>query len=236
MNDNRRMSQRDIKPSAVKFRIMEFFDPSDGTYKFKDNDGNAIFTIDPADGTIAFGSALTFSTAVTFSDTVTFSGNSSFTGDVDISGVLSRAVFTESFGAELTTGGTALASDETAPNQTADEAFDDDPITKWLAETTSTPWLQYQLAATKIVRKYVIIAGDDNNDRDPKTWVFQGSNNGTDFVTLDTQTAFWFGPRSIRKEFYIDNTTTYTYYRLDISENWGSADTQLAELQLYEQS
>ncbi len=226
----RRISQRDALPLAVKFRLSEYYDAKTNAIDFKDDKGNSVFKIDLNTGIMTIGTVTAFNTVVTFADDVTFAG------DITVGGVLNRAVFVENFGAELTTGGTPAASDETQPAEGSDEAFDDDPVTKWLAGGTSSPYLQYQLTAAKTVRKYAMIAGDDNRDRDPKSWVLRGSNNGSDFTALHTVVDFWFGPRSIRKEFYLDNTTAYTYYRLDISANWGSADTQLAELQLYEQS
>ncbi len=61
-------------PTAVKYRLTEIYDPSDKTYKFRDNDGNAVFTINPETGTITFGSAITFDTAMTFTGQVTFNG------------------------------------------------------------------------------------------------------------------------------------------------------------------
>ena len=65
-------------PTAVKFRLTEFFDPTDGTYKFRDNDGNAVFTINPETGTITFGSPITFTTALTFSGATSFTGTTTF--------------------------------------------------------------------------------------------------------------------------------------------------------------
>lgn len=77
-----RTRQRDILPLAVKFRLSEFYDPSDNTYKFRDNNGVPVFTIDPNDGTISFGSSVIFDTNLTFTGDNTFAGASTFTGAV----------------------------------------------------------------------------------------------------------------------------------------------------------
>jgi len=53
----KRISQRDILPLAVKFRLSEFYDASNNTYKFRDNNGTAIFIIDPINGLVTFSSA-----------------------------------------------------------------------------------------------------------------------------------------------------------------------------------
>lgn len=86
----KRISQSGILPTAVKFRTMEFFDPTDGTYKFKDNAGNAIFTIDPRLGTITFGSNLTFTTPINFSDNVAFTDIVTFGAAVTFNGTVSK--------------------------------------------------------------------------------------------------------------------------------------------------
>lgn len=69
-----RVRNRDLLPTAVKYRLTEIYDPTDGTYKFRDNDGNAVFTINPETGTVTFASAITFDTAMTFTGQVTFNG------------------------------------------------------------------------------------------------------------------------------------------------------------------
>ena len=69
-----RIKNRDLLPTAVKYRLTEIFDPTDGTYKFRDNDGNAVFTINPETGTITFGSPITFDTAISFTGAITFNG------------------------------------------------------------------------------------------------------------------------------------------------------------------
>src|SRR3990167_2516157 len=89
-----RVKNRDILPTAIKFRLTEFFDPTDGTYKFRDNDGNAVFTINPATGTITFGSPITFDTALTFSGTTTFTGATSLNGTTTF-GSLIRGIYPE---------------------------------------------------------------------------------------------------------------------------------------------
>jgi len=80
-----RISQRDIMPLVVKFRLSEFYDPSDNTYKFRDNNGDAIFTINPNDGTISFGANVIFDTDLTFTGNNSFAGTTVFTGATSFS-------------------------------------------------------------------------------------------------------------------------------------------------------
>lgn len=151
-------------------------------------------------------------------------------GDVALNG--------SSFSGDLTTGGTASASHENQPSEGSDEAFDNSSSTKWLAFNT-TPWLKYQFPSseTHIVTKYAITSGNDDDTRDPKDWTLEGSNDNTNWTTVDTVTGETFASRGLRKEFICDapGSTAYEYYRLNISSNNGNGSiTQLAELEMYE--
>jgi hypothetical protein len=73
---------------------------------------------------------------------------------------------------------------------------------------------------------------------DPKDWTFEGSNDGTNWTVLDTQTNQVFTttettdnsnpvlPKQIftgnMNEYNFVNTTAYRYYRLNISANNGN--------------
>lgn len=141
----------------------------------------------------------------------------------------------DTYGSELTSGGTASASHENGPSEGAAQAFDDSSSTKWLAFNT-TPWLQYQFgsSATHVVGKYTLTSGNDDDTRDPYTWTLQGSNNGSTWDNLDTQTAQTFASRGLTKEYTFSNSTAYEYYRLNVTANNGNGSiTQLAELSLY---
>lgn len=149
--------------------------------------------------------------------------------------------YLETYGTELTTGGTASALGENGPNETAAKAFDDDSATKWLHFTGSATWLKYDLGSgvTKLVTKYALTSANDADTRDPKDWELQGSNDNSAWTTVDTVTGETFASRGLRKEFVCDTpgTTAYRYWRLYINANNGNGSiTQLAEVQLYQLS
>ena len=73
---NRRITQKDLQPLATKFRLTEFYDPSDNTLKFKDGSGNTILLVNLNTG------AITFNYSVTLAGTNSISGNTTFTGTV----------------------------------------------------------------------------------------------------------------------------------------------------------
>ncbi|MNI72562.1 hypothetical protein D3C73_1285130 [compost metagenome] len=80
---------------------------------------------------------------------------------------------------------------------------------------------------------YSITSANDVPARDPKNWTLQGSNNGTNWTTLDTRTNEAFASRFLQKTYTFSNTTAYAYYRLNVSANNGDTNLQLADIGLY---
>lgn len=98
---------------------------------------------------------------------------------------------------------------------------------------------QVQMNASRVCVKYSITPFSNNPiNGGPKTWTFQGSNNGSSWTTLDTQTNItsWTGAT---KEFLVSNVTGYLYYRLNISAVVGytigpNTYTEIGEISYYE--
>src|SRR3954447_20024916 len=78
------------------------------------------------------------------------------------------------------------ANGENPPNEIAVNLKDGDVNTKWLS-FTSTGWAAYQLSSPVAVQRYQLASANDSPNRDPQDWQFQGSNNGTDWTTLDSR-------------------------------------------------
>jgi hypothetical protein len=132
--------------------------------------------------------------------------------------------------------GTASASSENPPNEIASRAFDGNGG-KWLFPKSSA-WLQYKFAdgTTPAITRYEIIACGDSPERDPKDWEFQGSTDGTNWVTLDTQKDQNFAEQrrvgALRPRladlpnqsvppfntYSFENPNGYQYYRLNITK------------------
>jgi Mg-chelatase subunit ChlD len=123
-----------------------------------------------------------------------------------------------------TPSGTVSASSENVGQNTlmlAWHAFD--PHSEgWATSYGNTSGdLDYQFDTAQVVTAYRMTAlsltqvGGIEVDA-PYTWLFQGSNNGVDWTTLDTQTALVWAPAQ-RRRFELDNSTAYAYYRLNIS-------------------
>jgi hypothetical protein len=130
--------------------------------------------------------------------------------------------------------GSAAASAENPPRESAAQAFDGNRGSKWLM-SSATGSLDYRFAPGESwsVTRYRLISGGDAPERDPRDWRFQGSKDGTTWVTLDTRTDQVFATRNAVITCDIANTTSYAAYRLLITRNNGNGLTQLAELELW---
>ena len=83
-----------------------------------------------------------------------------------------------------------------------------------------TGWIQYQLASPAIVVMYAITAYDDNGAPmvSPIAWTLQGSNDGVVWDILDDVSEQPPWSRRETRKYWINNTTPYAYYRLDVTE------------------
>ena len=133
----------------------------------------------------------------------------------------------------LATGGAASASSN---SQQAGAAFDGNENSKWITQTTAPGWLQYSFAPglKHAITRYDLTSGNDVPERDPKEWQFQGINDGTNWVTLDTRTNEVFATRNLIKPYSISNSTEYSHYRLNIVANAGGSGQgiQVSEMKL----
>jgi predicted alpha-1,2-mannosidase len=123
------------------------------------------------------------------------------------------------------------ANGENPPNEIATNLKDGDVNTKWLT-FTSTGWAAYRLSSPVAVQRYQLAAANDAPGRDPQDWQLQGSDNGSDWTTVDTRTNQSFPARFAVNTYEFTNTTAYSYYRLNITRNHGDSIIQLSELVL----
>ena len=115
--------------------------------------------------------------------------------------------------------------------EVAENLFDGSSQTKWLV-FERTGWVEAELSEPVAVVHYALVSANDAPGRDPRNWTLSGSNDGTTWTVLDTQTNQDFTERFQSKEYRFANTTAYKHYRLDITANHGDGIVQLAELQL----
>ena len=133
-------------------------------------------------------------------------------------------------------GGVPTASSFMTANENGSKAFDLSAGSKWFAgDMNATGWLAFTFTGTTthVVTSYSVTSGNDFNQRDPKDWQLQGSNNGSVWVTVDQKTGQMFASRFQTISYPCTNSTAYRAYRILISANNGSPALQVAELALY---
>jgi hypothetical protein len=131
----------------------------------------------------------------------------------------------------VATGGTPNDSANNPAN--AKYVFDQNSGSYWFYKGVMG-WLQYDLGHTETVQRYTVISSTDLVPRDPKDWQFQGSNDGIDWTTLDTQSGQAFPNRIQMHSYTVASPGAYRWYRLNITSNNGdTAFTTLSEIGLY---
>ncbi|RAV98220.1 basic secretory protein-like protein [Pseudochryseolinea flava] len=129
-------------------------------------------------------------------------------------------------------GGTISAQYTDSPtNEDITKLIDNNSSTKYLT-FHNAGWVQFRAGSPSIVTSYAITSANDAAERDPLNWNFQASNNGTTWVTLDTRSNEDFPNRLQRKTYSFSNTTAYTYFKLNLTNNSGTI-LQVAEWEIY---
>ena len=131
-------------------------------------------------------------------------------------------------------GYVASASSEFDGSHHAYNAFDGSTYDKWASSSSdSDAWLQIQLPTAKICNVITLNSGTDGNyyGECPTQFEFKGSNDGTNWTTLTSQTGVTWTSAGQNKTFEFSNSTAYSYYRLTISANGnGYAPFSVGEL------
>jgi hypothetical protein len=136
----------------------------------------------------------------------------------------------------------ASASAETSANYQAWKALNGvvgtSDQTFWQADSTSA-WLKLDLGSgnEKAVTIYSVYArGYVNTNNTPKDWTFEGSNDDDAWTVLDTVTDETAWSLSEGRTFSFSNTTTYRYYRINVTAVNGGANCDIGDLRFYENS
>lgn len=133
--------------------------------------------------------------------------------------------------------GVAIIASATASSNFSSEppssAIDGNANTYWTTNTgINTGWLRLQLRAPAPVATYYVRRRDDIPARNPKTWTFEGSNDGTSWTVLDTRTNITWPTAGETKTFNFTNVASYLYYRLNVTANSGDSYLSVAELSI----
>jgi hypothetical protein len=78
-------------------------------------------------------------------------------------------------------------------SQSPAQAIDNDNNTKWFSGDI-TPVLPasfiVDFKSARNINMYTYVTGNDQSGRDPSSWIIYGSNDNTNWTTLDTQTNY----------------------------------------------
>lgn len=133
-------------------------------------------------------------------------------------------------------GGTAIwtGSIINAASLAFDGTLNNNP---WRVSNTGSCSIGYHFAAPQIVTSYVVFPAYQgagfSYTVNPKNWTFQGSNDGSTWTTLDTQTNQTTWTEGTGVTYSFTNSTPYLYYQLASSVNGGGGATAIDELQFY---
>jgi hypothetical protein len=120
-------------------------------------------------------------------------------------------------------------------------AFEGTTYNVWLTDGVSTGWLRLDIGSGNAKKLYsyaiAVNSAPSQPERAPKNWIVQGSNNGSTWTDLNTQTNQTSWGSGETREFTLDQAymaTAYRYFRLNVSANNGDDYLQCGELYLYE--
>lgn len=165
------------------------------------------------------------------------SGNLTFTGSTFT--VLRSTVTPTGLVPSMTSNATPspyVASDsgDIGGGYEAYRAFDGVFSTEWaIAGASGILTVDLGSGNAGVCNQYTITGPNLSTEQSPSTWTFQGSNDGSTWTTLDTQTNVqWTNPQQIQN-FVIGNMLAWRYYRINISANFTSPNyTAITQLDI----
>jgi hypothetical protein len=138
--------------------------------------------------------------------------------------------------ASVAFGGTASTSNAFWDGQ-ASYAFDTNPGSQWHVNPSGSlpQWLQYDFGqgVAQTVLRYGVTSSWNTPTRNPSAWQMQGSQNGADWVLLDSRSAQTFARKFQTRYYDIPNTTSYRYYRLNVTAGADQTDVEVSEFSLF---
>ena len=113
-------------------------------------------------------------------------------------------------------------------------AFDQILTTFWQSSTNNVGFVGYQFNSGKILKRYAFYTYN-TNQFNPRNWTFEGSNDGTSYTAIETVSAFTTTVNTWYIRDISSNTTSYTYYRMNITAVQTVGNTPvIPELQMTE--
>lgn len=104
----------------------------------------------------------------------------------------------------------------------------------WATIQALPQWIQYKFDTPKVVTKVATTNRNEGNIRAAKTYILQGSNDGSTYVDIQTCSIQSYAAH-YQEIVDIENETAYLYYRLYVTEQYSNTGTGcgFAEIGLY---
>lgn len=158
---------------------------------------------------------------------------------ISISGTWAEYKITDGIPVDVTGNGVASGVARNGSNLTS-YAFDDNLSSWWGSPSNSFPIsLDYDLGTgnAERINAYTFYRssnqnGWNNNKYSPSDWQFQASNNGTTWVTLDTQSNQTVYTNASAKSYEFTNSQFFRYYRISIIDAVNSNRVNISEISL----
>ena len=133
-------------------------------------------------------------------------------------------------------GGTIISPDSVNTPDTEGVAnlIDGNDGSKFLSFSDSVA-VEFSAAKPYAIKGYALISGNDAPERDPASWMLEGSTDGTTWTEIDNRSGQSFGARGEKRTFeLLPNETEYQHYRFSFQNNPETAAGlfQLAEIEL----
>lgn len=157
-----------------------------------------------ADAVFANGNTITLDQNVTITSIYT----SSASGNIFLPDIATPAMTTNS-----SPSGSAISSSVYGSQQPYLAFAQDGSGTWWTSGALNTGWLGYVFSTPKVIKRYSLWGY--NSGSAPYSWTFEASNDGSTWTVLDTRTTI--NTTNIWVDYSFTNTTSYIYYRINIS-------------------
>lgn len=104
------------------------------------------------------------------------------------------------------------------------------------ADGLKNGWIKFDFNSPKAICNYSIVNRNYSTaiSTAPKDWTFEGSNNDSDWATLDARTNETNWLASQKRTYSFLNNTKYRYYRLNITSNNGDAFIAIGDIEMME--
>ena len=91
---------------------------------------------------------------------------------------------------------------------------------------------QFEYFVPQIINGYSMTSGNDANERDPKRWKVEGSQDGVNWTIVDERSNEQWASFRLTRVFTNNNATAYKFYKFSILELRSGSNFQMSEVRL----